>query len=256
MPVGAKQWASQCPIALLPLIGIIPKRTIGFGMTERRSIRVLAFLVVISSLLLTGCSSGKSKEAAVEALNKSWRREDVMLFVFVGRVSERCTPIVGLEKDGDLTKMTNFRAAQKAGLITITPDGTGFWKVEVVNPSPKLIALLNKVPHTVKDGCDWVAYSFSVGSKVVSEIANIHEITGEKAEAEYTWKWALTPAGVKLVDKLSQPELIQVNANLEDLHHHYRPDPTFNLADMVESSTPRPGKKMLKKSGDGWVLDE
>jgi hypothetical protein len=85
---------------------------------------------------------------------------------------------------------------------------------------------------------------------------NIHEITSEKAEAEYTWKWTLTPVSVKLIDKLSQPELIQVNANLEDLHYHYRPDPTFNLADMVQSGTPRPGKTMLKKSGDGWMLDQ
>jgi hypothetical protein len=219
-------------------------------------VKALVSLLAVSSLLLTGCSSGKSKKAATEAINKGLRREGDVLFIFLGRVSHKCTPIVGLDENQDLTTETNFHAAQKAGLITITPDGPGFWKVELVNPRPDLVETLKKVQPVVRDGCEFVSFSFTVASKSVADVVNIHEITSEKAEVEYTWKWALTPAGVKLVDNLTQPELIQVNAKLEDVHHHYRPDPTFNLADMVQSSTPRPGKKMLKKSGDGWLLDE
>jgi hypothetical protein len=101
-----------------------------------------------------------------------------------------------------------------------------------------------------------VGFIFTVASKDVAEIQNIHEITSQKAEVEYTWKWTLNPSGVRLVDNLTQPELIEVNASLQAVDLHRQPNPTFNLADMVQSATPHPGKAMLKKSGDGWVLDE
>lgn len=136
------------------------------------------------------------------------------------------------------------------------PDGPGFWKVELVNPKPEVVENLKKAKHTVRDGCDSVAFFFTVASKAVAEIQNIYEITSQKTEVEYTWKWTLEWSGVKLVDNLTQPDLIEVNANLQEVELHRRPNPTFNLADMVQSVTPRPGKAMLKKSGDGWVLDE
>jgi phosphoribosylanthranilate isomerase len=115
---------------------------------------------------------------------------------------------------------------------------------------------LKKAKHTVRDGCDSVGFIFTAASKAVAEIQNIHEITSQKAEVEYTWKWMLDPSGVELVDHLTQPDLIEVNANLQEVELHRRPNPTFNLADMVQSATPRPGKAMLKKSGDGWILDD
>jgi hypothetical protein len=212
--------------------------------------------IITSFLLLAGCSSGQNKKAAVEALNKGLHREKVGLFISIGRLSQSCSDINGFEKDTDLTAVTNFRAAQKAGLITIAPDGPGFWKVELVNPKPEVVEHLKKAKHTVRDGCDSVGFIFTVASKAVAEIQNIHEITSQKAEVEYTWKWMLDPSGVELVDHLTQPDLIEVNANLQEVELHRRPNPTFNLADMVQSATPRPGKAMLKKSGDGWILDD
>jgi hypothetical protein len=223
-----------------------------FGGWRRNNTLLLS--IITSALLLAGCSSGQSKKAAVEALNKGQQREPVMLFISVGRLSQSCSDIIGFEKEEDLRNVTNFRAAQKAGLITIAPDGPGFWKVELVNPKPEAVEALKKAKHTVRDGCDSVEFVFRVASKAVAEILNIHEITSQKAEVEYTWEWTLNPSGVKLVDNLTQPELIEINANLQGRRR--QPNPTFNLADMVQSATPHPGKAMLKKSGDGWVLDE
>lgn len=223
-----------------------------FGGWKRVSILLLGTLAV----LLTGCSSGKSKKAATEAINKGLKRELVMMSIDIGRVGEKCGDIPAFVTRKDLTTQTDYQALQKAGLITITPDGPDFWRVELVDPKPSVVEALKKVPHRLIDGCDSMRFAFIVASKAVAEIVSIHEITSEKAEAEYTWKWALYPTGVKLIDKLTQPELVQVNANLEDARGFNHPDPTFNLVDMVQSSTPRPGKKMLKKSEDGWLLDE
>ena len=221
---------------------------------SKGSVRLLC--VITSTLLLAGCSSGQSKQAAVEALNKGLHREKVGLFIRIGRLSQSCSDINGFEKDTDLTAVTNFRAAQKAGLITIAQDGPGFWKVELVNPKPEVVENLKNIKHTVRDGCDSVGFVFPVASKAVAEVVNIHEITSLKTEAEYTWKWMLDSPGVKLVDNLTQSDLIAVNANLQEVELHRRPNPTFNLADMVQSATPHPGKAMLKKSGDGWILDD
>jgi hypothetical protein len=214
----------------------------------------LLLSLITSALLLAGCASGQSKQAAVEALNKGWHRDAVMMFIRVGRLSQSCSDIIGFEKDEDLTKVTNFRAAQKAGLITIAPDGPGFWKVELVNPKPKVVENLKTIKHTVRDGCDSMGFVFPVASKAVAEVLQIHEITSQTAEVEYTWKWMLDEPGVKLVDNLTHPELIELNAKLQDRNH--QAIPTFNLADMTQSGTPHPGKATLKKSGEGWVMDE
>jgi hypothetical protein len=139
MPVGR---ASAFPNSLSgSFVKISARRA---GVIERRFVRVVASLVIVASLLLTACSSGKSKSAATEAINKGLRRDAIVLFIFVGRVSSRCTPIVGLDENQDLANLTNFHAAQKAGLVTITQDGPGFWKVELVNPRPDLVETLKR----------------------------------------------------------------------------------------------------------------
>jgi hypothetical protein len=174
--------------------------------------------------------------------------------VFIGRVSEKCAPL-SLDENQDLSTRPEYHAAQKAGLISITPDGPGFWKVDLVNPNPKLVENLKKVQHNVKDGCDDLYFGFVVASKT-ADIVSLHKVTDEKTEADFTWKWKLEPAGVKLVDALSQQERNQTTPYLEVVSRRGKRDPSFDLGNMDQSSTPQPGKMALKKSGDGWVIDE
>jgi hypothetical protein len=212
-------------------------------------------LAVLSALLLlAGCSGPKDRKAAAEAVNKSLKRDAVQLLVFIGRVSEKCAPI-NLDENQDLSTRPEYHAAQKAGLISITPDGPGFWKVDLLNPKPAVIENLKKVQHNVKDGCDDLYFGFTVASKT-ADIVSLHKVTDEEAEAEFTWKWKLEPAGVKLVDGLSQQERYQVTPCLEVVSRRGKRDPSFNLGTMDQSSTPQSGKVALKKSGDGWVVDE
>lgn len=217
---------------------------------------LLISLTITFSILTAGCSHRQNEKAAIEAINNGLKREPIALYVFLGRVGRKCTPIVALDDDKDLTAVTNFHAAQKAGLITITPDGPDFWKVELVDPKPELVEFLKKFHYNVKDGCNDIQFNFGVATKSVSEIVQIREITAEKAEAEFKWNWKLSQAGEKLVNALSQRERVDVNGTLELVRHRLHGDPTFNLADMTFTSAPHPGKVTLKKSGEAWVLDE
>ena len=115
---------------------------------------------------------------------------------------------------------------------------------------------LKKAKYNEKDGCRSLSMLDTVATKSIVEVKNIYEVTGQKSEVEFTWKWGLAPSGVKLIDNLSQKELSQLNNNLRNPALLMQDDETFNLTDIKQSSTPRSGKKMLKKSGESWVVDQ
>jgi hypothetical protein len=215
----------------------------------------IVFLLLMSLGLLAGCSHGRSEQAAIEALNQSFKHDPLVLSLDIGRVSGQCAPIPGLVETPELTNVMEYRAAQKAGLINITQDGPGFWKVELVNPSPKLVSILAKARHIMKGGCDYQIIALTVASKSVVDLISLQPITSEKFDAVFTWKWSLQPDGVKLVDNLSEQERVQLAPHVERVNPLLHQS-TFNLADMTASTTPHQDKKTLKKSGDGWALDE
>lgn len=238
-------------------INLTGLRSAGRRWPESSAAVILALLTVFVPLLTAGCSRGTKQKAAAEALNKVLQREAIFLPLSLGRVGKPCGDIPGFANDvEDLTALTRFRAAERAGLVTIAPDGPGFWKVEPVGLKPELMEHLKTMKHNLKESCNSVHLNFAVASKSVVAIVNLQEITGEKAEAEYTWNWALTPAGTKLVNALNAQERVQLDNDLEKSGRPFLSDPTFSLADLTESSAPHPGKKMLKRSGDSWVLDE
>jgi hypothetical protein len=213
-------------------------------------------LLLCASFVLLGCSGGKDKKAAAEAINKGLQKEGVALFLHLGRVGAPCGDEPAFVNTPDLTAQTLYYSAKKAGLIAITPDGPGFWKIDLIDGKPAVVEALKHADHNKNNGCDNVSFIFLVARKSVAELTNLHDISGEKAEAEFTWKWELRPAGEKLLNALSEQERIQLNANLENTNRRQKPDPTFSLAHMTESTTPRPAKTALKRSGEGWVLDE
>ena len=219
----------------------------------RRHGSAFAILLIVSVFLLAaGCSRAQSSDAATEALNSHLKKEHLILMVVLGRVG-RCAPI-GLVEGSDLTSVTEYRDAQKAGLISIKPDGPGFWQVELINPKPNFAELLKKAPRTQKNGCDYIFASLGIASKQVAGKVDMHAITSDKAEVGFSWKWNLDPSGVKLVDSLSESERAELSP-LIWASTTRRPDPTFNLADITGSSVTHPDRTTLKKSGDGWTID-
>lgn len=215
--------------------------------------RTSGMLLVL--VFLAGCSHGRSEKAAIEALNQSFKHDPLVLRLYVGRVGSQCTPIVGLVHTPELTNVVEYRAALKAGLITIAQDGPGFWKVHFINPSPNLVAFLAKDRHIIKGGCDDQQVPLPVASKTVVDLVSLQSITSEKSDAEFTWKWSLEPDGVKLVDSLSDQERVELAPDIERANPLLHQS-TFNLGDMTASTTPHQDKRTLKKSGDSWVIDE
>jgi hypothetical protein len=223
---------------------------------SRQQSKFLPSLFLLMFLgLVSGCSQAQNEKAAMETLNQSFKHDPLVLRLYIGRVSSQCTPIVGLVRTPELTKVVEYKAAQKSGLINIVQDGPGFWKVNLISPSQKLAAVLAKAPHHVKGGCDDQSIALTVASKVVVDLKSLQPITSEKSDAVFTWKWALEPDGVKLVDNLSDQERLELAPQIERVNPLLH-QTTFNLGDMTASTAPHQDKKTLKKSGNGWALDE
>jgi len=220
----------------------------------RWNLRTSFLPMLMLVLLLSGGSKGQDQQSAMAALNQSLKQQLVMLPMAVGRVGSGCADVPGVAAETkNLVDVARFRAAQKAGLITITEDGPGFWKVAGVGWKSDA---LQKMVHHRTNGCDFVLLAFTVAAKNVVAIVGLHQITGEKSAAEFTWNWQLTPAGTKLVGSLSEQERRDLDRDLvSDLASGQR-DPSFNLADMTKSSSPQPAKMTLKRSGEAWLLDK
>jgi len=221
--------------------------------TRGNTTRVPSLFIIGLLVFAVGFSGEKDTKAITDALNLSMNKDSIKLLYSIGRVSGKCDSFTTLEP---IPAQIDFIAAQKAGLVTIAPDGPDFWKVELANAKPQVLENLKKAKYNEKDGCRSLTMGDTVATKTVVEVKSIYEVTSQKSEVEFTWKWVLAPTGVKLIDNLSQKELSQLNNNLRNPALLMKHDETFNLMDIRQSSTPHPGKKMLKKSGDGWVLDE
>jgi len=204
-------------------------------------------------IFAVGFSNEKDTKAITDALNLSMNKDSIKLVYAIGRVNGKCSSFTKLEP---IPAQIDFIAAQKAGLVTIVPDGPDFWEVELANAKPQVLENLKKAKYNEKDGCRSLAMLDTVPTKSVVEVKNIYEVTSQKSEVEFTWKWILAPTGVKLIDSLSQKELSQLNNNLRNPALLMQHDETFNLTDIKQSSTPHPGKKTLKKSVDSWVVDQ
>lgn len=221
------------------------------------SMALMLALLFLVAFLSMACLEDTGRDAVKEVLNRSMERDTIFLHIALGRVGDECgngEPYS--EKKQVLPSMIRFHAAQKAGLITISPDGPGFWKVDIVDPKPGVVESLKRMKHNVSGGCDAVAGGFPLAERTVVEVVKMNAITSEKSEVAFTWKWTLTPFGAKIVNGLTEPERSQLNSYLHppnDPGHTYT---TFNLADLTMSTTPHSEKKALKKSGDSWVLDE
>src|SRR5262249_26466693 len=126
---------------------------------------------------------------AFEAISESVERDAAGLSVDLGRVGDPCGDIPAFATTPDLTAQTGYYSARKAGLITITPDGSNFWKVELVTGDRELLARLAKDKHNQQNGCNSVPFFFFVAVRSMSELVNLQKITDEKSEAEFTWKW-------------------------------------------------------------------
>jgi hypothetical protein len=212
---------------------------------EKRLGELSAFLLVALFVLVAGCSGKIDQKALIDVLNKSMNRDRIMLYMPLGRVGQACSDLKLESKP--IPEQAVYADAQKAGLISITPDGAGFWKVELLNPSPQIADALKGTSHNTKDGCDSMWLRFSVAYKAVADVRNIRKVNDDQSEVEFTWKWTLAPFGTKFVSALSPQELVGLNDYLKNPALDDHRDPSFNIADMAQTGTLQSAKKSLSK---------
>lgn len=227
------------------------------GWFERGAKKVLWAVLPVMLFFSMAYGLDDGKDAVTAVLNKGLQKEFVFFTLTIGKVGDDCGNREPYgHKVQPLPTLPRFHAAQKAGIAKITPDSPGFWKVEVLNPNPGFLENLPRMKHEVGKGCDSIPIIISVATKTVVDVAKIQEITSEKSEVTFTWKWKLTDLGEKLVNSLTEQERRELNTYIHPPHDPVNPDPTFNFTDLTTSLTPKSGKKALKKAGDSWVLDE
>jgi hypothetical protein len=212
---------------------------------EKRTSRLSVLFPVTLIVLAAGCSGKKDQKALIDVLNKSMNRDRIMLDLPLGRVGPACADSNIEAKP--VPEQAIYSAAQKAGFITITPDGPGFWKVELVSPSPQVAEGLKKAAHNTMDGCDSTWLSFSVAYKSVSEVRNIRKVDGDQSEVEFTWKWTLAQWGTKFFNTLNPQELAGLNDHLKNPALDRQRDSSFNIADMTKTGALQTAKKTLSK---------
>jgi hypothetical protein len=217
----------------------------GQKQNEKKLNKAAAFLLLTALAFVPGCSGKKDQKAVIDALNKSMNRDRIMLDLPLGRVGQACANSNIEHKP--VPEQATYAGAQKAGLITITPDGPDFWKVELVNPSPQMAEALKKAAHYTMDGCDSMAFSFPVGYKAVSEVRNISKVDDSQSEVEFTWKWTLASWGTKFAGALTPQELAGLNDHLKNPGLDHQRDPSFNIADMAQTGALQTAKKTLSK---------
>ena len=212
---------------------------------EKRTGRLFVFFPLALVVLAAGCSGKKDQKALIDVLNKSMNRDRIMLDLPLGRVGPACADS-NIEAR-PVPEQAIYSDAQKAGLITITADGAGFWKVELLNPTPQVAEAVRTAAHKTIDGCDSIWFSFSVAYKSVSEVRNVRKVDGDQSEVEFTWKWTLAQLGTKLVGALSPQELAGLNDHLKNPALDRHRDPSFNIADMAQTGALQTAKKTLSK---------
>ena len=210
-----------------------------------------AFAVLF--VLLSGCSGGLSRKAAGRAIENSGGA--IMMGVTYGRLGTKCADEEKHVKNQDPATDIVHVASSAAELIRVTPDGPNFWKVELTGGKPSRPPVRTSY-RFVANGCDYEGILITLANQSVMDVGSINQITDSTAEAEYTWKWALTPAGAKIVDRLSLSQLAELDQAIGNNFLHDREESYFALADMGRSTSPHQSRATLKKSNDGWQVAE
>ena len=161
--------------------------------------RKMALLVIFA--VLAGCSNNTlDKKTAAELIQKVYDKDYAAILADLGRLGSSC---VMISNDGstwtkDLTPSKNaaIMALQSLGYATVTPDGPGFWRVELTEKGKALLHGA-PLPGSASKQCNTQVVDFLLGTREVIKVTNI---SGDEktATVEYSWKWKTTELGQAL----------------------------------------------------------
>lgn len=139
------------------------------------------------------------KSTAASELKTYLAIGDTALSVYVGRTGKRCVETqsngekitVNSSPDSDISSLI----ATRAGYITVSPDGKGFWKTALADQGSKALAPNEKpYAHTVGGGCDYQQVDFTLATPELVEVTAILG-TERVPSVQYSWKWNVTELG-------------------------------------------------------------
>lgn len=217
--------------------------------------RTFVRLALILTLAVSAWGENLSSATAAEIIDKSLKGTMVGVTLELGRVGTRCASEAADVYNYNPSKKIEFIAAEKAGVIKITPDGAEFWKVEPVDPKPPFVEAMKKVPHKVANGCDYQRFSFLVARKSIVDVARVNPLTEDTAEVEFSWRWVPTVPFAKLAEQLSPDQQKELEAYFSRIVPPQN-DPHFSVSDIRSNAQPGYGKRTLKKSDNGWRLTD
>lgn len=245
---------------------------IGFIFEETSLRKLFALILPVAGLLtlMPGCSNTKSetrldRDTAGHEISSRFEGEDSELLVEVGKVGLHCA-----DQNRDGTKMelpidpqhqVSHIVAQKAGYISVTREGKGFWAVALTDKGK---AALEKQPkddlpdYTKKDdrntlnGCDFRQVAFKIARPALVRVMGV--TVDEKApKADFLYKWQTTELGDALrsdgsvftqLDPLQKAELVTAEFALI-----YRVPVPVPAAGETES-----GAVTFEHYDDGWRI--
>lgn len=197
--------------------------------------KLVAFAVLTA--MLAGCSRGPNEKAVKTAIEAEPDSKVSMLIPY-GRVGVACEDEDSHVSNFDPTTDIRFVSAAAVGLIDVTSEHHGFYKVELTGAKP--FQSTRKRYHLVANGCDYEFVVIPLANKSVISVSGIQPTLDNVAEAQYAWKWTLTPVGEKIIEKLDLSQLADLDRSLG--------------RSAFETTELHRDKVIVKKSGDSWEV--
>lgn len=207
----------------------------------------LAFLWIF----LAGCSGSLSKESAAAKLDEAFRDSEPVFFLDVGRVGSKCGDAPGdAFMSQDPSHDFQFIAAAKLGLVTIEPETSDVWKVELTDAG-KDASKDHKGKSFRTNKCDYQLVGFPLGRKSPVSVTGITPVDDQTVRVNYTWSWIPNDLARKIAGSLSPAEITELKRSLKARglgQSFYVPDGTQSA---TETSTQK-----FRKSDSGWQMSD
>jgi hypothetical protein len=215
---------------------------------------------VLMLCVLLGCSGGKTldKVTAAREIKVNLSVSGNVSSATIGRVGTSCVELdpAGREKKLNLDPGADIGTlvAQRAGYLTVTPDGKGFWKIALTEQGSAALAAAKGKPyaHRAHGGCDYQLIDFLLATP---ELVDVVSVTADEnnPEVDYLWKWKTTDLGRMLRQdgKIFPSLTLLQQAELQN--HIFSLAPRLNLPAPQENFIGHDSVK-FQRLVDGWRI--
>jgi DNA-binding MarR family transcriptional regulator len=227
----------------------------------------MRFCLLLACLVLAGCQSKPpDNEDALSRINSRYQLWTRSLILKIGRVGPNCYFLSsGQEVPLNLTPSddTELTVAQRAGYLTVTPDGKDFWKVELTEKGRASLAQNEQVSHRspygheTGNGCDFYQVEFPIARATAIEITASRP-DEQSCEYDFSWRWQPTELAsvlqrdAEIFSRLTPQEKEQLSKEINAFGGS--PPLPVPFPSSAESSLNK-RTAVFTKHSDGWKFD-